>query len=251
MQPLEEDEDLLLELRCDADAVVADGELPHAVGGYGADVDVRRPVGAPELDGVRQQVLPEHAQLGGVPHDRRQHVVGDLGPTLLDGHAEVVEGLAHHLLQIDGLVLVVHAADPGECQQVVDEDLHTVGAVDGEGDVLVGPLVQLAPVAPLQELGEAGHLAQRFLQVVRGDVGELFQLRVRPLQVRRLLVQQSPGRFAGLKFLQQAPAHRLDVRCQLPQVGGALADEGQVEAALRHVARVGAEQTERTCDAAP
>ena len=41
-------------------------------------------------------------------------------------------------------------------------------------------------VAPLQQLAEAGHLAQRLLQVVGGDVGELLELGVGPGQVRGL-----------------------------------------------------------------
>ena len=64
-------------------------------------------------------------------------------------------------------------------EQVLDEPLHALGAVDGELDVLVGALVELAAVPLLQELGEAGHLAQRLLQVVRRDVGELLEVAVR------------------------------------------------------------------------
>ena len=54
-----------------------------------------------------------------------------------------------------------------------------VRAVDGEADELVGVVVELAPVAAGEELGVARHHAQRLLQVVRGDVGELLELRVR------------------------------------------------------------------------
>ena len=67
---------------------------------------------------------------------------------------------------------------PGEGQQVVDQLLHALGAVDGELDVLVGPLVELPLVAALEQLAEARHLAQRLLQVVGGDVGELLQVGV-------------------------------------------------------------------------
>ena len=45
-------------------------------------------------------------------------------------------------------------------------------------------------VAPLQQLAEARHLAQRLLQVVRGDVGELLELGVGALQLLGLLVER-------------------------------------------------------------
>ena len=43
-------------------------------------------------------------------------------------------------------------------------------------------VVEFAPVAPLQKLGEAANCAQRRLQVVANDVCELRQFLVRPLQ---------------------------------------------------------------------
>ena len=52
---------------------------------------------------------------------------------------------------------------------------------------LVGALVELALVALLEHLAEARHLAQRLLQVVRGDVGELLQLGVRAGELGRPL----------------------------------------------------------------
>ncbi len=81
------------------------------------------------------------------------------------------------------------AADAGEGEQVVDQALHALRAVDGEADVLVGPLVELPAVAALQELAEAGDLAQRLLQVVARDVGELLEVAVGPLQVAGLVVE--------------------------------------------------------------
>ena len=47
-------------------------------------------------------------------------------------------------------------------------------------------LVELARVAALEHLAEARDLAQRLLEVVRGDVGELLELGVRALERERL-----------------------------------------------------------------
>ena len=62
-------------------------------------------------------------------------------------------------------------------------------AIDGEIDVLSAALVELVAVALLQQLAERGHLAQRFLQVVGGHVGELLQLGVGAAQLGGLGVQ--------------------------------------------------------------
>ena len=95
----------------------------------------------------------------------------------------------HHPVKVDLGEAGGEPADPGERQQVVDQPLHPLRAVDREGDVLVGPLVELAGVAALQQLAEAGHLAQRLLQVVRGHVGELLQVAVGAGQLLGLLLQ--------------------------------------------------------------
>ena len=84
-------------------------------------------------------------------------------------------------------------ADAGEGQQVVDELLHPFRAVDGEGDVLVGPLVELPGVPTLEHLAEARDLAQRLLQVVRRDIGELLEVAVGSQPARRPGPRAAPG----------------------------------------------------------
>ena len=56
------------------------------------------------------------------------------------------------LREVDVADLATDPPDPGEAEQVLDELLHALGAVDREGDVLVGALVHLPAVALLQEL---------------------------------------------------------------------------------------------------
>ena len=81
-------------------------------------------------------------------------------------------------------------------QQILDQPLHAAGPVHREGDELVGIGVQLALVAPGQQLRVAGHHAQRLLQIVRGDVGKLPQFLVRAVQLLHLLQKMRFGLLA-------------------------------------------------------
>ena len=87
------------------------------------------------------------------------------------------------------------APNPGIGQHVHDEGLHPLDPVDRERDVPVGVLVELPLVAPRQELGVIGDHPQRFLEVVRGDVGELLELLIRS---RELLVLELDDAFRQL-----------------------------------------------------
>ena len=96
--------------------------------------------------------------------------------------------------------------------------LHALGPVDREGDVLVGALVHLPAVALLQELREARDLAQRLLQVVRRDVGELLEVAVGAPQLLGLLGEQLVGqldlgarRLQDLDLVDERDAHPFDV----------------------------------------
>ena len=79
-------------------------------------------------------------------------------------------------------------------------------------------------VAPLQQLAEAGHLAQRLLQVVRGDVGELLQVAVGPDELGRLLLSSAlarsiwPARLDLGQVGGDPPAHRVDVAGEAVQL---------------------------------
>ena len=125
-------------------------------------------------------MAPEQPAVAG---DRRQVADLDRGVRVLDGGGQHLDHVAHDVVEVDRLERSLRAADPRERQQVVDEVLHPLGAVDRVVDVLVGPLVELVGVALLQQLAEARHLAQRLLQVVGGDVGELLEVGVGPGQV--------------------------------------------------------------------
>src|ERR1019366_3044808 len=83
-------------------------------------------------------------------------------------------------------------------QQILDQLLHAGGAIHGVVDEVVRILVELVVVAVGQQLGVTGHHAKRFLQVVRGDVGESFEFAV---AARHNFAQQPGG--AGQALLGQ------------------------------------------------
>ena len=121
---------------------------------------------------------------------------------------------------------LLHPPDPRERQQVVDQVLHALGAVHGEPDVLVRARVELAAVALLEQLAERRDLAQRLLEVVRGDVRELLELLVGAPQVGLGVPQRG-------ELGHDPRAHRLDVLGQL----GDLARAGALDLALEVAAR--------------
>src|SRR5580698_1725164 len=51
-------------------------------------------------------------------------------------------------------------------------------AIDSVGDQLVGPTIQLTLITLLEDLHAARHGTKWFLQVVRGDGGELLQVKI-------------------------------------------------------------------------
>ena len=124
--------------------------------------------------------------------------------------------------EVDGDEALARAADTAEGEQVVDQQLHALGAVDGEGDVLVGALVELAAVALLEQLAEARHLAQRLLQVVRRDVGELLEVGVGPGELGGPALEPAPLLLDLGEHADELEPHRLDARAHLAEVGRAL-----------------------------
>ena len=148
------------------------------------------------LDGVADQVLEQLDQLHLVGHDAGSGSWVTSAPLSSMAPRRLTSACcsASSLEVSSSSLPFVPTREIG--QQVLDQPLHAAGAVHREGDELVGIGVELALVAPGQQLRVAGHHAQRLLQVVRGDVGELPQLLVRAVQLLHLLQKMRLGRLA-------------------------------------------------------
>ena len=78
-------------------------------------------------------------------------------------------------------------------QQIVDENAHTLDAVDDQGDKFVGLGIVRIAIAADQQLSEAGDGAERLLQIVTGYIGELPEFFIGPLE--RLTGDLEPAPF--------------------------------------------------------
>ena len=153
-----------------------------ALGGH---LDARRVLG-PELDPVADQVLEQLAQLALVaPHARQLADRRRWRPPRRRSSACPPSVSRTSSAHVDRAEPVLRRAGARVGEQVVDQALHAVHAVDREPDELVRVRVELALVAARQQLHVARHHAQRLGEVVRGDVGELLQVGVRALELRR------------------------------------------------------------------
>src|SRR6266496_415664 len=211
VQPLEDDEDPVQILRVDADPVVAHLEAPLLAMGDGGDVDRRRLAGPAELDGVSNEVLEHLAEAAGVPREGGEGAAGHRRVALLDRGSQVEERLIERRAHVDHPRRLFDPADAGELEQATDERLHALRAFDCIVDVLLRLLVHLPGVALLEELHVARDHPERLLEVVRRDVGELLELRVRPRQRVRLFPQRVLGGGALGHLAAKLRVHRLEL----------------------------------------
>jgi hypothetical protein len=95
-----------------------------------------------------------------------------------DRGAQVLYGALNELIAIRAGDCELLPPYAGKGQQVLDQTLHACGAVDCVTDIFVSLIVEFAAIAFRQQLGVGRHHTQRLLQVVGGDVGELFQVAI-------------------------------------------------------------------------
>ena len=142
-----------------------------------------------ELDRVGEQVgqgllepLPlahdlGHGQVQGHGQAARRDLAG-----LVFQH-RIQERLEGHRPALDRPLL-----DAGVLQEVVDEIGHPLGRGADPGEELPPRLVEPVRVVLLEGLGEAGHAAQRSLEIVRHGVGEGLELAVGPFELAGALL---------------------------------------------------------------
>jgi hypothetical protein len=175
MQALEHLKNQLAIFFVDSDPVVLDTKQPIAVAFLGADVDVRQTI-AVKLQRISDQVLKHLRQLRFVGGHRRKFVTHDFGVAFVDRDLEAVECAFHRDLGIDFYRHSALRAAARIGEQILDQLLHALGAVERKFDVFLGLFVARAFVVLGQQLGVGRDHAQRLLQVVRGNIGELRQI---------------------------------------------------------------------------
>src|ERR1039457_4006457 len=106
---------------------------------------------------------------------------------VLDGELEIGHRTVHRFVEADHLEVLAPSAHAGQGQQILDQSLHSGGALHGKGDKLPCVVVQLRAISLRQELGEVGDHAQRLLKVMGSYVGELLQEMGERLQAEEAL----------------------------------------------------------------
>ena len=137
----------------------------------------------------------------------------DLGAGLLDRRGEV--GRCAWPTSVVGVDVLVRRAPSGPTRENASRSLMRICmrlAPSTAKWMYCSPRSSSWPaVAALEHLAEARDLAQRLLQVVRGDVGELLELGVRALEVGGLgaqLLLRLPGRRAARAMIRRASTRR-------------------------------------------
>ncbi len=142
-----------------------------------------------ELDRVADQVLEQLDQLHRIPRDGGERCMRHYGAAFLNRQLQVPHGMLQDSLAVNRCKRTATGSDTGIGQQVADQPLHAVGTVHGKRDEFLGVAVQPVPVALRQQLREACHFSQRFLEIMGGDIGKLLQLPVGSLQFGCRLLQ--------------------------------------------------------------
>ena len=203
VQPLEDPEHRLVVLLRNADAVVAHVEDRRAGAVLPpADLDplLRLVV---VLHGVDDQVVEDLADPHAVGADDGQRARdAHLDPLLLQRDGERVEDLGDDLVEVHPVDGEVDAAEARELEERVDQRLHAAGQPHQRLELGAPLVVELVGVVLDQEAREVVDAAQRLLEVVRGDVGEVVQLLVALVQ---LLVARSSSRGALRPPAPRAP----------------------------------------------
>src|SRR5690606_4022846 len=196
-QRLEELEDALVVSGVDAGTVVGDlerdeGGVPVARGPH-HHAALAGPVVM--AYGVVDQVAEDQLEGGPVRDEHRERALDlDAEPRR---RRQQVRGLPDDLVRVHALHLALDGADAGVDQQPREQSVHAPGAIPELGQVplALGRQGRAGVLgAPASELDDA---AERAPEVVGGDVGELGELAVAPLELGRARGGLAYGGVAG------------------------------------------------------
>ena len=104
--------------------------------------------------------------------------MSDVGITLADGNLEIGDGDLYCNITIGVSIFAVQPANAGKYKQILNQSLHSLGAINRVVDVFVSRFVEFPFVALCQELCIGGNHAQRLLQIMRSDVSKLLQFAI-------------------------------------------------------------------------
>ena len=140
--------------------------------------------------------------------DRRQLAHLHLPVHALDLRFQVAHHLLDDLAQIDLHEIAGPRVTRDSVKQALDQLLHPRGGALHAADALLRRFVQEVLALHFQPVAEGADLAQRFLQVVRGHVGELLQIAVGSLQFGRIAGLLLFGLLAGADVADEKGQHR-------------------------------------------
>src|SRR5215831_11368660 len=151
---------------------------------------------AVKLEGIGNEILEQLHELGGIDRQSRQGVVGYVRAGRRNAGLEVAKGIVEQRVQRRWMEVSATSADTSEVQEVGDKAFHARGAIGGSGNKFEGLWVNLGWEAALEEFDVAADSAKGFLEVVRSDVGELFEVEIRASEFRSGLLQGFLGALA-------------------------------------------------------
>ncbi len=115
--------------------------------------------------------------------------MGDGGVAFLDRGGQVGQGILKRGLAVHLVKRVSAAFHPRVLQQVADQQLHPLGTLHDVTDQRLGPFIELVAVSFFQDLDATGDGPQRFLEIMRCDVGEDLEFPVGMLESGRSMAQ--------------------------------------------------------------
>lgn len=165
----------------DADAVVGDGEKNGVFAALERDADSWR-FRTSVLDRIADKILEQRHEMPLIALHGWQRIAGNFRATTLDGKFEVLADFHYSTVEVDWRE-AGFGADLGVGAKIVQQFVHAPGAVDDIGYEGRRLRSWFDEAATLQELRVHGDHAEGLLEVVAGDEGEAFQVRVGPGQI--------------------------------------------------------------------